>query len=326
MLTVDSTSIGSDSLFVKAVETVPLSSEEEKAYSTLDSTATLEKAFKPSGFLSRFIDDEENNGGGGEGFLSQIPGSLSPALRYNRVDELHAGLKYSIEITDGLDLDVNGGYSTGYKEWGYGAGIEYEFLNTDRFDQSAGVEYSATTATQYQSAIYGAYFTSVTNLLGEPDYYNYYRNEGYRIFSDLEFNDVDLSATIAFNSEEHTALSQQTSYDILGRDQAPQLNPEIEEGMLRSVDIKTGYNLNEDYNFGVTGLRRIGVMVEYSGDALGSDFNFTRLGAHINWSLPTFYQRRLLSNTLDLKLGSRYVQRHPAAPKNGNYRCCRRSF
>lgn len=302
LFTVDSTSIKSDSLFVKAVESVPLSSEEEQAYSTLDSTATLEKAFKPSGFLARFVDDDDDGDSGGDGLLSQVPGSFSPLLRYNRVDELHAGLKYSIGLADNLQLSVNGGYSTGYEEWGYGAGAEYQFLNTKTIDQTLGVEYHAETATQYQSAVYGTYFTSLSNIFGERDYYNYYRNEGYRVFSEIEFDAIDLSATLGFNSEEHSALSQTTSYDILGRNPRIQLNPAIEEGQLRSLDIHAGYNLDEDYNFGVMGMKKIGLSVEYSDDAIGSDFNYTRYQAHINWSFPTFYQRRFLPNTLDLNL------------------------
>src|SRR5699024_8127095 len=52
---IDSTTAGSDSLIARQVGTVPLSEAEEEAYATLDSTATLDKAFKPSGFLARFI-------------------------------------------------------------------------------------------------------------------------------------------------------------------------------------------------------------------------------------------------------------------------------
>src|SRR5699024_4142011 len=58
--TIDSTSVDSDSLIALQVSTVPLSQAEEQAYATLDSTATLEKAFKPSGFLARFVDDDDD--------------------------------------------------------------------------------------------------------------------------------------------------------------------------------------------------------------------------------------------------------------------------
>lgn len=303
LFSVDSTTIDNDSLFVKAVKSVPLSNDEEEAYATLDSTTTLEKAFKPSGFLARFMDDEEDNGDNGEdGFLSKIPGNLAPAVRFNRVDEFYLGLKYGIGLWERINLNVNGGYSTGYEEWGYGAGLEYNLIESDNIDQLIGAKYSAQTTPQYQSNIYGSYITSLTNLLGERDYYNYYRNEGYRLYTQLDFNKSDLSARLGYNSEDHTTLALQSRYDLLGRDQRFQLNPAIDKGRLRSIDVEFGYNLDEDYNFGVTALERVGIKAEHSGEALGSDFNFTRYSANINWSFPTFYQRRFLPNTLDLNL------------------------
>ncbi|MFH5885942.1 DUF5686 family protein [Halalkalibaculum sp. DA3122] len=303
-ITVDSTSADTDSLFVNAVKSVPLSREEEEAYSSLDSTATLEKSFKPSGFLAHFIDEDENgNGNGGPGFLDRVPGSLSPAFRYNRVDEFYGGLKYDIGIADRVELNVRGGYSTGYRAWSYGSGLEYELVNAKGFDQSIGLEYLAGTVPQQQSAIYGAYFTTVTNLLGERDYYNYFRSEGYRVFTGLEFP-RDLSAVVGFNSQEHSSLSQNTSYDLLGRSPRLQLNPDVEEGSLRSLDLRAGYNLDQGYNFGVTGIDKIAFSVELSDDMLGSDFNFARYTGSVQWSFPTFYQRRFLSNTLDLNLAA----------------------
>ena len=60
MFMVDSTTINSgDSLFVSEVDIIPLDLQERRAYETVDSTATLEKAFKPTGFFTRFIDWED---------------------------------------------------------------------------------------------------------------------------------------------------------------------------------------------------------------------------------------------------------------------------
>src|SRR5699024_1445102 len=86
LFTIDQATINSDSLFAGSLEVVPLSSAEEEAYATIDSTATLEEAFKPTGFLARLADDEDDNSGGFEffEFTSHIPGSLTPNLRFNR--------------------------------------------------------------------------------------------------------------------------------------------------------------------------------------------------------------------------------------------------
>ncbi|MDX1638306.1 MAG: DUF5686 family protein [Balneolaceae bacterium] len=303
MITVDSTAIDSDSLFVRAVKSVPLSRDEEEAYASLDSTATLEKAFKPSGFLARFVDDDEEDEGGGPGFLDRVPGTLSPAFRFNRVDEFYGGLKYGIDMADRLELEAHAGYSSGYRQWGYGGALEYRLVDGRRLEQSVGVQYRAGTATQQQSAVYGSYFTTVTNLLGERDYYNYFRAEGLRLFTELQFP-ADLSAEIGINRYEHSALRQNSSYDLLGRAPRLQLNPAVNEGTLQSVDLEAGYNRDEDYNFGIMGLNRVAVAVEVSDEALGSDFSFASYRGSLQWSVPTFYRRRFLSNSLDLNLAA----------------------
>lgn len=302
LFTIDSTSISNDSLFIKSLDTIPLSKQEQEAYETLDSTATLEKAFKPSGFLSRFVDDDGDEGSRlGAGFLGRVPGSFLPVVRYNRTDALYAGLNYRIDPVDKLELRLTGGYSTGYDEWSYGAGFTYS-LYRGRISQQVGFDYKAGTALRYNSEIYMPLTTLLGNLLGYKNYFDYYRNEGFRAFTKLICRRADLSANIGFNSEAHSSLTANTAYDILGQDRVPLQNPPIAEGRLHSLDIEAGYNLDEDYTLGITGLKRIGLYVEHSDDWLGSDFNFTRYVTHIDWSFNTFYKRRFLPNTLDVKL------------------------
>lgn len=304
LFAVDSTTINSDSLFNRNIDTVPLSNDEQEAYATLDSTATLEKAFKPSGFLARFVEEDDESGDSKPGFLSGIPGSISPVLRYNRVDELHAGLRYSVNPADKLELRFSGGYSTGYEEWSYGAGFTYDLYGKDRFRQSIGFDYKARTLQRYESQVYSPVMILFGNLLGYENYYDYYRNEGYRVFTKLKFSGADLSATLGYNSEKHRSLNTTSAYDILGRDNTPRLNPAIPEGRLHSLDITAGYNLDENYSLGVTGLKRAGIYIEHSEDWLGSDFGFTRYTAALDWNFNTFYKRRFLPNTLDLKLSA----------------------
>jgi hypothetical protein len=303
MIRVDTTTAG-DSLFVRNIDTVPLSKDEQEAYEKLDSTATLEKAFKPSGFLARFVDEEEDDDSGfGSGAFSKIPGDFSPVVRYNRVDELYAGLNYSIEPAKKLEVRFSGGYSTGYEEWSYGTGFTYDLFRKG-IHQNIGFDYKARTTLRYDSQIYTPTVTLVGNLLGYENYFDFYRSEGYRAFTELDYPEFDLSAVIGFNSEDHSSLSTTTAYDILGRDRVPRINPAISEGRLNSLDIKAGYNLDEDFTLGVTGLKRVGFYVEYSDEQLGSDFNFTRYAANFDWNFNTFYKRRLLPNTLDVKLSA----------------------
>ena len=301
---VDSTTVQSDSLIAQQVNTVPLSSEEELAYATLDSTATLEKAFKPSGFLAKFIDDEEGeeneSNPGFLSFLDEVPGKITPDGRYNRVDQAFVGLRYSIDATDWLNIRSYGGYSSGYRKWNYGGGLTIEWLQQNWASAVIGGNYRAGTETRYYSHIYNPYYTTIPNLLGHQGYFDYYRSEGFRIFSGWDFPH-NLSLEMGFNHENHTSLPTTTAYDILGNSNFL-LNPSIPEGTMKSLDITAGYNIDEGYNFGVTTQKKIQLSIEHSSDALGSDFKFTRYTGFLSWSFPTFYQRRFLANTLDFNI------------------------
>jgi len=301
-LSVDSTTIGSDSLIHKQVDTIPLSVDEEEAYAKIDSSTTLEEAFKPSGFLSGLVDDDDTSGSGIFGFLDFVPGNITPDARYNRVDQLFAGLTYRIDATDWLELRAEGGYSTGYKEWNYGGGVTLNWLDGNHLESSIGINYAAETSTRYTSHIYKPYFTIIPNLLGNSGYFDYYRSEGFRAFSTIEHPESELSLTAGFSSAQHRSLPTTTAYDLWGKKNNYRPNPAINKGTLQAIDLVAGYNINEGYNFGVTGQNYIRFEIEHSSDALGSDFNFTRYETRLSWSFPTFYQRRFLSNTLDINL------------------------
>lgn len=316
---VDSTAIDSNSFINPNFETIPLSEDEEEAYATIDSTASLEDAFKPSGFLARFVeeDDDEQSGGGTFQFLNKIPGQFSPLLRYNRVEEVFAGLDYDIDIVSGLNLRLRGGYGTGQKMWNYGGGLSLDLLNSTSVDLTAGAGYYDKVKTRYDSHIYTPFYTSIPNLFGSSGYFDYMHSRDIRSYLKLEEHAHDLSFEAGFNSEKHSSLSAVTAYDLIGEKNNGRLNPAIEEGLMNSINLVAGYNLDEGYNYGVTGQKSIRFEVEYSSDDIGSDFNFWRYSTQGFWSFPTFYQRRLMPNTLDINFSAGTYSGDLPFQKNG---------
>lgn len=310
--TVDTVSAGNDTLRLRGMDPVPLSEREQRAYATLDSTATLEKAFQPSGFLVNLLDlnmemgDGEASGedpdgegsGGSDGF--DVPGSLVPDLRYNRVDELFAGASWSVNPLRNLTLGLEGGYSTGYRQGSWGGRIAYRFSWGGEVRQRIGLRYAAGTRTRFDSGVYTPLMTLLPNLLGYRNYFDYYRAEGWEATARLDERDRDLSLELGYLSERHRSLATSSGYDLLGSRAPVRFNPAVAEGMLRSVRAVAGYNRNEDFTYGVTGIRRAVVGMEYSAPGLGSDFDFRRMAARVEWNFPTFYRRRILPNSLDL--------------------------
>jgi len=307
LFTVDTTTVDNDSLFVNTVDVVPLTEEENQAYTELDSTATLEKAFKPSGVLARFVDDDgEENGESGPGGdfrpFENIPGSFSPLLRFNRVDELHTGMKYNISPVDQLNTYISGGFSTGNERWDFGGGARYLLRLTDGISQQFGFNISHETIPQYESALYTPGMTIATNLFGVENYYDYYRSKGFDVFTRFRHSSTDLSLKLSYINKIHRSVIANSGYDLLGNKDPLLVNPAINEGRLSSVVAEFGYNLNEEYSFGATGRKRIKGTIEYADESINSDFDFVRYQISADWNLETFYNRRFLPNTLDLKL------------------------
>ena len=182
--TVDSTSIqSSDSLFVRSLDVVPLSNMEESAYANLDSTASLEKSFQPTGFLAKFVTmDEEDEGKKATAdssfvgqALSKVTRNMLVEARFNRVDALYTGLgvQRSFLKKDKFELKAVLGYSFGYEEWS--PRIEGEWA-LDPEDQSNRIwaQFGNVTASRLHSTYYADLIQTVPILLGFDDYNDYY--------------------------------------------------------------------------------------------------------------------------------------------------------
>jgi hypothetical protein len=295
---------------ILSIKPIPLSHKEQRAYATLDSSQTLEKEFQPTGFLARFIkmsdNSEENNhtnhsqkNSHSSGF--HIPGQLWPLVRYNRADGLFAGLKYSHDLLDGLSLTVRGGYSTAAKKGSYGANIHYS-NHFGRFSMRADAGYQVHNPTQYRSQVITPTLMSIPNLLGYENYFDYFREKVWTLSAGLSDSHTNLSLRAGFKTADQTSLKTNTAYDILGQTRIPRINPAINAGRLNALTFTAGYNLDENYTFGVIGRKRVAFNIEMSDPALGSDFRFNRYSTHIDWVFPTLFKRRIFPNTLNVSI------------------------
>lgn len=327
VFSVDSTTINSgDSLFVSEVDVIPLDLEEQRAYETVDSTATLEKAFKPTGFFTRFIDwEEEDNSDGpppsgnsensnssgagssgksGPSFLAKITKNLSPVGRFNRVDVFYGGLKHSRWYADNrVNSTVFGGYSTGYGDgtFSYGARAEWRPLkNTRRFYVFSG--YSAQTETRYNSDMLSPGLTTTTSLLGYADYFDYYRNEGLNVGAARSYRRIG-TVSLEYNYEVHSSIDYKSSYDIIGNDFVQRPNSYVDEGTLSAVKIELSKG-DDKKGFGAVGADDYSFSIEQSAKFMGSSWDYTRFKVDIYRSFETFYQRRFFPNTLDMRFNA----------------------
>ena len=227
---------------------------------------------------------------------------LEPELWYNRVDAFHGGL--GVEWDAGpLTLGGGGGWSSGLEgddRWSYHSEARLEFGGRNEVFLEG--RYEDRTASRYDTDLYNRFLNSVFVLFGGDDYYDYYRSEGFTVSGGLQIDRLETTLSVGYRDEEHTSLAQTTNYDFLGQSTPLRANPAINTGDLRAVT--ASLVIGDDFNpIGVTGRRRLALTVEHSTPGgLNSDFDYTRYGLVFDWRQETFHRRRLLPNTLDLRL------------------------
>lgn len=314
-----------DSLIsTQAGAVVPLSSEEQRAVATIDSTQTLGAAFAPTGPLARVLNlrvaiyDEEvvSDGGSEGGGLAGV--DVTPHLWFNRVEGVHVGARVAVELGNApFTLSALGGYQTARSDWTYGG--EVGAALPAGLDLSAS--YRRSVVPRYASRVYGAVgmgghpVNSVHVLLGGDDYFDYYGSEhwGVRASRSFEPREKDgsgarLHAGLVF--ERAFPVARSTSYDIVGRAAPQPVNPAVPSIQLRTLT--AGVRLgapDAGVSLGVTGQNRLQVSVEWSPEGgLGSEAGFVQVQGVLDYRQETFFRRRLLPMTLDLRLtGATYA-------------------
>lgn len=308
-LTVDSVAVASGSRLAQPGSAVPLSAPEQGAYAEIDSTMTLEKAFAPSGLLARFVRTEtsRNDDGARVGTSADV-GSLAfdldPALWYNRVDAVHAGLEATVGLADLVSVRGGAGFSSGLDgsdRWSYQGALRVE--TGDDLEVFAEGGYRAGTALRNPSALYGRLLNGAAVLLGGDDYFDYYRREGFfgEVGARLWSLPLALELTAHYQREDHSPLRRTTSYDLLGTARL-RPNPPVFDGEFDALG--AAITLGDDFSpLGLFGRNQLTVRVESGTYRPGSlEFNYTRYDITADVRLPTFFRRRLLPNVLDVRL------------------------
>ncbi|MFH1942524.1 MAG: DUF5686 family protein [bacterium] len=304
-IVVDSLSVKKNALLASAPRVIPLTQPETKAYATLDSSMTIEKAFQPTGFLAKFTrmrmgSDEAQIDVSGENRKSRrILAGLSPRFQYNRVDGFHLGLRYNIKPSENIQLHFLGGYSTGIKRWTTGGGLDFKWSKENGFFNTS---YMIGTDTRYTSDSYPLILSSLHTLFGLADYFDYFWNERWHTSAGYRFRKIRTEISVGLRNERHASLSKTTDWNILGRDEDQRPNPPIQEGRLRSVVASVVIG-EERIPWGAIGQNRFEFRIEHSTpQILGSDFSFTRYQMKMDIHFSTFLRRRLMPNAVDFRL------------------------
>jgi hypothetical protein len=305
---------------------VPYSTTERAAYRRIDSTDTVQDAFDPGGLVGWLQD----LGVGGEDGISlgddadeddadadttdtseedsgssvvELEGGL-PILRYNRVEGGHFGLRLNLGVGP-LEVTGRGGYNTapsGPTRWSYGGTVTAPVAE----GTALAFRYRYGVAPRYRARsrivpFWARLSNSLLTLAGQPDYFDYLGAERLRFTVRQEVDNPDLDLALQLRNERHFSVDKNTEYNVLGRAITQPPNPSVAEGWLRSVALHA--TLGDDGLLGVLPINRVQARIEHSDPGLAaSDFDFTRVEVVADARIETFFQRRLLPNTLDLRL------------------------
>jgi hypothetical protein len=225
--------------------------------------------------------------------------SMLPSWSYNRVDGHNPGLKLKTAIQKKYTLETLGVYQTERK------GFTYDSRFTCPFGkQSPGaleLRVSDGTAVFRDSPVYSRFVNSVLTLVGNDDYFDYYRSIRQGIGVKYAFPKQRIDISGAINREKHLSLEKNTGYNILGRDTIQRENPPVEPGRLGSVSLSLGWG-DETYQYMLGNQRRVDVSFEYADPGMFSgDFAFRSIWVTADWRFRTFFRDGLEPNTLDVR-------------------------
>ena len=300
-LDVDSLAVASDEGFQREGVVVPLNPEETIAYASIDSTHSLREAYELRGpvgrALNRRAEMEERRESTGRlfGFFTKL--GISPRIWYNRVDDFHGGLGYRKEFSreesdHTFAIEVGAGLSTGQKgaeQFSYDGAVRWEK------EWFVKVGYRSENTFTYQSSNKNRLSNSSLMLIGQEDYFDYYRRQGISLTGGYQMRARQGTISATYLHENHSPLTGNTSYDLLGRSELQRPNASVMEGEMRTVTI--------ELNFGsppvilIDPSKHLAISAEFSMPQ--SDFVFRRYYLKASGRATTFLRRRFLPATLD---------------------------
>ena len=284
-----------DSTFWAEREVLPLTTEEQTAYKTLDSTQTLEKQFEPSGPLMALNTVSE-------GFLKYLD------LHFNRVEGLFLGGEVTVDsIAPWMKLSAKAGYGLSDKRWKYGA--EAEFFLDEKRNYSLGLGGSKDLGHFPDEGFYDTFFITLSSLLSKIDQRDYFYTFGWKFFVGAKpFRRLSLKAT--YRSEEHKTAHKMTEFSLLDRSKEYRPNAMAAKGMLRSVALNIRYG-DSPVPLGLVSTNYIDIEIERSQPSLlAGDFFFSRVWVTGEFFVPTFLKRNLFPPTLLGRLSAGYSTGH----------------
>jgi len=214
-------------------------------------------------------------------------------FRYNRVQGVFLGMNIPKRLgTRNLPIDLYGyaGYGFAEKKVRYLAGISRSFFNFRDYRFELGAEAYDLTDTRDDWFITPLENTLAAMLIHE-DYQDFYRRKGFEVHASQNWT-LHLKGTVAFRNDTYESLENNTDWALFGGDKKFRLNPEIEEGNMRSIYGELYLDTRNDRKLPFRGWYAK-LSMETSNNSLGSNFFFNQYIFELRHYLPLSRIERL---------------------------------
>ncbi len=275
-----------DSTFWAEHEILPLTSEEQVAYHTLDSTQTINKQFQATGFLVT---------------VSKLFHSPLKYLdyRFDRIEGSLLGVKTEFDsLTNSFKLRASLGY--GFSDRVTKGWIAPEYFLTQDRKYGIGVEVYKKLA-HFPDESYDDFSVTISSLLFKNDPRDYYYAGGWKMFFDFEPIEY-FEAKVGVQSEENKSAIQNSYYSLFYRNDYYRTSPTIPEGMFRSLTAKFHYGDNA-VPLNLVANNYAELNLESSNPSIIPSLReFSQVIFKGQWLVRTFMSRSFLAPTLSMKI------------------------
>ena len=302
VLVVDSLAAKYDSTFWNAHRVLPLTSVEEKAYTTLDSTQTLAKQFKPTGAAAsvlsfsmlRYIDIRYNRV---EGLFIGGTYTYGSGKAISSLEISSSGESYNTSTASGWRVNAAVGYGISDKIFKWRLGGEYPLDKENTVE--AGLDVYRDITHFPDGGFYPAILNSVFSLFGCNDYWDYYMSYGWNAHVNVA-PFTHASIVLSVQSESQMSVQKNTDFSILSFRNVYRLNPPVMDGQMRSLKLKMYYG-PEKVVLNLVPVNAVELSAEYSSPSvINSDFNFSRYYMTASCFFSTFLKSYLLPPQMNL--------------------------
>lgn len=284
---IDTTTKKYDSSYWENNKVLALTSSEEKAYKSLDSTQTLDKQFKPTGPLMALEKSNRID------FLKPLE-YLS--FHFNRVEGYFLGATYKLNYKKMLNSEFLLGYGFSDKKWKYNIFLNY---NLPFLSSSFSFSIFDNTVSIPDRNYFSPFIITLGSIFSKEDYGDYYHSKGFNInYSFIPFKNT--RADINYLNEKEKSINNIVGHGLLSSKLFRRNNP-IFDGKMRSLTF--GFSIfellkknNEDFVSVTVGDLKpdFSLSMELSDKFLGSDFKFIKYNFSFKYQFPTFLTNLLL--------------------------------